>query len=150
MGFKVSDIDHIPEFSDYRVMGEKISDCIIPFKKPDPSPWIEKNIYFHFDDTMCSLCGIVTEKALAPSFSNLTFMFKVIFAGGLSGRRDLIVGKYDSIPEGAENIVCIGTCVHNLAKKHTLPFIKGCPPTVEDVKEQYYAFCRSTKRLKPK
>ena len=47
----------------------------------------------------------------------IAFMFKVIFAGGLSGRKDLIVGKYDSIPEGAENIVCIGTCVHNLAKK---------------------------------
>ncbi len=147
MGFDVAEIEHIPAFADYIEVGEKVSEYIIPFKRSDPSPWIEKNIYFHFDETMCSICGIEIENALKPSFSNLPFVFKSILAGGLSGRKDLITGNLDKLPEGAENTICFGNCAFELSEKNNLPIIKGCPPKIEKIKEQYLEFCKNVKNV---
>ncbi len=96
---------------------------------------------------MCSICGIEIENALKPSFSNLPFVFKSILAGGLSGRKDLITGNLDKLPEGAENTICFGNCAFELSEKHNLPIIKGCPPKIEEIKEQYLEFCKNVKKV---
>lgn len=150
MGFSVSEIAHIPVFSGYVEVGEKVSDCIIPFKRCDPSPWVEKNVYCHFDSTLCSLCSLKAIEALKPSLKNLPYVFRLIAAGGLFRRKDILLGNLRGIPPGAENMICIGSCGRRLAEKHGLPIVKGCPPTAGDIQEQFLRFCKQIKRgLKP-
>jgi uncharacterized protein (DUF362 family) len=150
MGFSVADIDHIPEFSEYTEVGEKVLDCITPFKKCDPSPWVDKNVYIHFDETTCSICPIVLEYALKPSLSNFAFATKLILSGGLLGRKDIIVANFDHIPKGAEDIICIGNCCLELSEKHGLHIVRGCPPEKEEIRSQYLEFCKSSKKTNSK
>jgi uncharacterized protein (DUF362 family) len=145
MGFDVAEIEHIPGFSDFLEVGEKIADCVIPFKKSDPPPWIDKNVYCHFDAKTCSVCPMVLEAAFKPCFSNMGFIFKLILAGGMSGRKDIILGKLDRIPEDAGAAICIGNCGIELSKKYHIPVVKGCPPKPEDIRNEYLRFCRNTK-----
>jgi hypothetical protein len=142
MGFDVSEIEHIPEVQ-YTVVGDALADWINPFLRPN-RPYVDFNrVYSHFDETMCTMCGTPTEHALRSSFG---YVVKAVFAGLLAGRKDVIYGKYDTIPEGAGDIICIGSCAVPFAQKHKLPVIKGCPPKVADLREQWLAFLRETKR----
>ncbi len=142
MGFDIKEIEHIPEFSDYEEVGERVTDCITPFLKCDPSPWIERNVYCHFDRTLCSICSLEIEAALKPSLSNLPYICRLILAGGLTRRKDILLGGLAGIPEGAENMICIGSCCRELSREHGLPIVKGCPPSRKEIRERFLAFCR--------
>jgi uncharacterized protein (DUF362 family) len=142
MGFDIRDIDHIPEFSEFTVIGENMADCVIPFKKADIPPIKKYNIYVHFDVKMCSLCSINVAVSFEEKISNIPFFMKITASGGMFGRKDLILGNYETVPDGARDIICIGNCSMPLAKKYHLPFISGCPPSVETIESQYLKILR--------
>ena len=145
MGFNVSDIPHIPEFTDYTVVGENMEQCVMSFKKPDPSPWVKNNVYFHFDETACSLCSVSAAIAYGVSLSNLPFMFRLMGIGGMSIRKDVVMGAIPYSPNGNGHVLCLGNCAAKLAKKHGFDLVQGCPPNIPDLRTAYLDFCRSAK-----
>jgi len=56
---------------------------------------------------------------------------KLLFSGIIK-RRDIVFGDGE-MPEDAENILCIGNCSEPFAKRHNMPLIGGCPPSVDDI-----------------
>ena len=146
MGFSPSEIPHLPEFGDYTVVGENIEQCVTPFKRPDPSPWIKNNVYSHFDETVCSLCAVSASIAYAQTLSNLPFVLKVMKIGGLAVRKDVVMGALPGVPEGAGQVLGIGDCTAKLAKKNGFSFIRGCPPKIPELKAQYLEFCKRAKK----
>ncbi|MBI4774399.1 MAG: DUF362 domain-containing protein [Deltaproteobacteria bacterium] len=147
MGFNVSDIPHIPEFTDYSVVGEDLEANVIPFKKPDPSPWVKNNVYFHFDETACSLCSVSASVAYGPSLSNLPFIVRLMAIGGMSIRKDVIMGAIPYSSNGGDgHVLCLGDCAAKLAKKNGFTFVRGCPPKISDLRTGYLDFCKNAKK----
>lgn len=53
-------------------------------------------------------------------------------------RTDVLMGQMDEIPPGVRGrIICYGDCTRALAEEHSLPFIPGCPPPVDESLKLY-------------
>jgi uncharacterized protein (DUF362 family) len=136
MGFDINKIEHIPKFTDYKITGDKITDCRILFKKPDTLIEVPfYNIRLNFDKTCCSICSLSFSDAVKPTLSNLLFIIKAKFSKSIKIKREIIFGKYNPKIKAGTRYICFGECTRKLAEKENLLFIKGCPPTINDIQK---------------
>jgi len=151
MGFDAKEIDYLPEFTEYQTCGEKLTDCIIPFKRPK-LPIKAFNIFFHAAKSMCSYCGINFEHATMPSLSTVSFLLRFMACGGvfrridIIGGNDILDGTFDKRPERANSIICLGNCSQKFSEENNLPIIKGCPPSIQQIQDQFLKFCKDLNR----
>ncbi|MCP4135469.1 MAG: DUF362 domain-containing protein [bacterium] len=136
MGFDINDVAHIPEFTDYDVLGDNLADFISPFKKADPfikSTPLNTNIYF--DKSCCSFCAVAFENAFEMNLSNMSFLLKMLMPWNKKSQKNVFLGKNEPLWKGDENIITVGDCTREYSKKLNLPTVKGCPPSIKDIQK---------------
>ncbi len=95
------------------------------------------NVHFHVVDSTCSRC--------------MQSMYQGVFVWWRSPRRflrglwscivhrtDIITGRADAVPPAAVGrLICYGDCTRQLAEKHGLRWVPGCPPSLQQHLEIY-------------
>ncbi len=133
MGFDVNEIEHIPVVCDYMVEGENIWDCFNPFKKPQsPITVPELNLTVHFDKAVCSHCTSCFDDTFAQNLNSIVNEF---VAGNKAIKKNVILGQSFPVIPSNEKVLYLGDCACEHAKEYDLPYVKGCPPEIEDVHE---------------
>ncbi len=139
MGFNPSDVEHVPGYDEYEVVGEALSDVMTLFKRPTLSPRKIFNIYFHYNNSMCSLCMVALMDAF---FKNPFYLVKIFLAGGFFRRVDILLGNFEKLPDISKNAICIGNCPSKQVDTKDIYTIKGCPPKPENLRHQYLSFIK--------
>ncbi|RZN40561.1 MAG: DUF362 domain-containing protein [Methanophagales archaeon ANME-1-THS] len=84
----------------------------------------------------CSMCidsfTLAVKSALRDPKYWLTFLPKFAYLA-LFKRIDIIQGFHAHIPDKHGRIICLGDCTKELAKKNNSRYVKGCPPTSEEI-----------------
>ncbi|MFH1860595.1 MAG: DUF362 domain-containing protein [bacterium] len=141
MGFSPENILHLKiandmglgDFED-EIQGVSLDECRMNFAPLTDHRRICK-LYYHWTDETCSGClGLMAEirsTALAHPWHLGRFI-----RYGLLQRMDILTGKPKTIPKTLGRILGVGDCMRDIASKHGIPFVHGCPPRAVDVLRQ--------------
>lgn len=137
------DRDRTPDLSDIDVKGEKIENLAKPhdwdyiYKENDtlPLPYAKAGIegikYHKYDESMCTFCSILNGIVLTA--------IKTAYKGEPYDDIEVLTGKKVEPTEGMNKTILLGQCQYVKNKDHPnineLIAIKGCPPSIEDLKE---------------
>jgi uncharacterized protein (DUF362 family) len=123
---QVSHLDRVP----YRTVGNTVEEMRLRFDAT--SETVIANIHFHAVDGTCSRCLQSAHDGLDAFWRSPYHMLRCTWSGILN-RTDVITGQGESIPSTATGrLVCYGDCTRELAEKHKLQWIPGCPPSVKE------------------
>jgi len=137
------DRDRTPDLSDIDVKGEKIENLAKPhdwdyiYKENDtlPLPYAKAGIegikYHKYDESMCTFCSLLNGIVLTA--------IKTAYKGEPYDDIEILTGKKVEPTEGMNKTILLGQCQYAKNKDHPnineLIAIKGCPPSVEDLKK---------------
>jgi len=138
IGFNPLDIPHIKIASelgvgplDVECVGLSIEQARVNFVPPESHPHFKVfNTYVWSDDTACSACSSVEIKRF---LLKKPWLGLKIFRRCILGRVDFLLGKKCFIPEEHGKIICLGNCSKDFAKENNFTWVKGCPPTPENI-----------------
>jgi len=100
------------------------------FKKPTDHDR-KFNFYYWFTDETCSGCTRALIDLNIQIMRN-PLLWPIFFYNGILRRVDILSGKSD-VPEKHGKVVCVGNCTRELARKHNLIWVPGCPPRPMDI-----------------
>ncbi|MDI6781782.1 MAG: DUF362 domain-containing protein [bacterium] len=142
MGFNPENIRHlkiardigIGEFED-EMIGLPLNECQMNFIPLTDHRRIG-NLYYHWTDETCSGClGLMAE--IRKTVLSHPWHIGRFIQYGLLQRLDIMTGKPKIIQETnfsyLSRIIGIGDCMSDIASKHGIPFVPGCPPKAVDV-----------------
>ena len=139
MGFEPENIRHlkiardmgIDEFED-EMMGLPLNECQMNFIPLTDHRRIGK-LYYHWTDETCSGCLGLMAEIRATVLSHPWHIGRFI-RYGLLQRLDILTGKPKIIKEThGSRIIGVGDCMRDIASRHGIPFVPGCPPKAVDV-----------------
>lgn len=132
---------HVPDVPT-EIVGEKLSDISVPF---DPPTLGQQYRLFNFHMQLRSACsgcmqsflGVIDLTKQHPlSLESLKRNIE-FFRHGVIKPIILYFGQdchlFGDKTEKNAKMVCVGVCTRELAKKHDLPYIPGCPPSSEEM-----------------
>ncbi len=121
----------------YKVVGEAVEKLRVQFAPP-PSVLRFAASYFHASASTCTRCATSMDAGISAAMRSprhaIGFLRRFIFS-----RADVIMGRWDEIPPAARGHqpICYGNCARGLAEKYGLPWIPGCPPSLEENLKMY-------------
>jgi uncharacterized protein (DUF362 family) len=119
----------------YRAVGRSVAELRVRFDAP--SEGIVANTHLHTPPTVCSRCSQSMQDGLAALWRSPYHILRGTWSCILH-RTDVLFGQMDEIPPTARGrLICYGDCTRELAEKHGLTFIPGCPPSVEESLRMY-------------
>jgi uncharacterized protein (DUF362 family) len=128
---QVQHLDRVP----YRAVGNPVEDMRTRFDVTDET--VIANIHFHAPTGTCSRCLQSAHDGLDAFWRSPYHIMRCTWSGILH-RTDVITGQGESIPPAATGrLVCYGKCTRELAEKHDLLWIPGCPPSVKEHLRMY-------------
>lgn len=108
------------------------------FKKANAAYGNILKVYSWRNPYACSMCidsfTLAVKSALRNPRYWLTFIPKFAYLA-LFKRIDIIQGFHAHIPDKHGRIICLGDCTKEVAKRNNSRYIKGCPPTSEEIIE---------------
>jgi uncharacterized protein (DUF362 family) len=121
----VQHLDRVP----YRAVGNTVQGTYLRFDAPSEAEIA--NIHIHAVARTCSRCLQSAHDGLNSLWRSPYHLLRCTWSGILN-RTDVITGQGKEIPATATGrLVCYGDCTRELAEKHGLRWIPGCPPSVE-------------------
>ena len=147
---------HVPDVPT-EIIGEKLSNVSVPF---DPPTLGQQYRLFNFHMQLRSACsgcmqsflGVIDLTKQHPfSVESLKRNIEFVRHGVMKpiilyfGQDCHLFG--DKIEKNAK-MVCVGVCTRELAKKHDLPYIPGCPPSSEEMAKFMWSK-KKLEQLKP-
>lgn len=117
-----------------RVPYTTVGDEVRPLRRSYATPACTRmaNLHIHAGPATCSRCMQSMHAGAAALWRSPRHVLLGTWSCILH-RTDLILGPVAEIPAAARGrLVCYGDCTRALAKAHNLPWIPGCPPTVDD------------------
>ena len=119
----------------YRALGHTVEEIRLPFAAPTETT--VANIHIYAPANTCSRCLQSMQDGGAAFWRSPMHILRGTWSCILH-RTDVLMGQMDGIPPGVRGrIICYGDCTRALAEKHNLPFIPGCPPSVENSLKMY-------------
>jgi len=138
MGFSLENILHLSiakdmnlSIFDDEMMGVPLDECQMNFIPLTDHRKIY-NLYYHWTDETCSGCLGLMAEIRATALTHPWHLGRFI-RHGLLQRIDIFTGKPKIIMETNGHIIGIGNCMLDIASKHGIPFVSGCPPRAVDV-----------------
>lgn len=135
MGFPPEHAPHIPLLEHTDTVGLSMEEARTPFAFNSKGHFRYKNLYEHFSDS-CSACNWAVYGALREVKRSPVRRLKFLYRGTWR-RLDVVMGHGPGgeLPAGYGRVVCIGDCARRYAQQHSLPVVRGCPPSPEAVAE---------------
>jgi hypothetical protein len=122
---QVQHLDRVP----YHAVGDTAEEMRLRFSATNET--VIANIHVHAPTSTCSRCLQSTHDGLDAFWRSPYHILRCTWSGILN-RMDVISGQGEEIPPTATGrLVCYGDCARELAEKHSLQWIPGCPPTVK-------------------
>jgi uncharacterized protein (DUF362 family) len=123
---RVQHLERVP----YRTVGRAVEEMKVSFDAPTVG--VVANIHIHASPTACSRCLRSMHDGGAAFWSSPYHILRGTWSCILN-RTDILMGRLDEIPPAVRGrVVCYGDCTRELAEKHGLPHIPGCPPPVSE------------------
>lgn len=126
------DLEHVQHLSraSYQVLGSPVEKVRMRFAAPTVTQ--VANIHIHAPASTCSRCLQSMHEGGAAFWRSPRHVLRGTWSCILH-RTDILMGQISEIPPGAQGrVICYGDCTRELAEKHGLPFIAGCPPAVNE------------------
>lgn len=138
MGFEPENIKHLKIARDMgiggfedEIMGMSLNECQMNFI-PLTNHRRIGNLYYHWTDETCNGClGLMAE--IRKTVLSHPWHLGRFIRYGLLQRIDILTGKPNIINRTHNYIIGIGDCMMDIASKHGIPFVPGCPPRAIDV-----------------
>lgn len=128
---RVQHLERVP----YRTVGRSVEELRVRFDAPTEG--VVANVHLHTPPTVCSRCPQSVQDGLAVLWRSPYYILRGTWSCILH-RTDILLGQMDAIPPTAHGrLICYGDCTRDLAEKHGLRFIPGCPPSVEESLKMY-------------
>lgn len=124
-------VEHVAHLSrvPYRSVGHAVEDVRVRFDAPTET--VIANAHFHAEVGTCSRCLNSAHDGLAAFWRSPYHLLRGAWSCILH-RTDVIVGRgHSSLPAVNGRLICYGDCTRELAEKHGLRWIPGCPPSVQ-------------------
>ncbi|MBD3211434.1 MAG: DUF362 domain-containing protein [Candidatus Lokiarchaeota archaeon] len=137
------DRNRTTDLSEIEIKGEKIEDLAKPhewdyvYKENDtlPLPYAKAGIegikYHKYDESMCTFCSMLNGIILTA--------IKTAYKGEAYDNIEVLTGKEMEPTEGMNKTILLGQCQYTKNKDHPnineLIAIKGCPPSLDELKE---------------
>ncbi len=142
MGFEPENIRHLKIARDMGVGGFEDEMIGLPLDKYQMNfiPLTDHrriaNLYYHWTDETCSGCLGLMAEIRKTALSHPWHIGRFI-RYGLLQRLDIMTGKPEIIKKThGSRIIGVGDCMRDIASKHGIPFVSGCPPRAVDVLEK--------------
>jgi uncharacterized protein (DUF362 family) len=158
MGIDYKTVDHLmygiqekigPEVPE--LIGEKIKDVSTKFKEANKLYGKLLNVYSWRNPHACSMC--IESFSIAVKYSIwhprywFTFLPKFTYYA-VFRQLHIVQGKNTLIPDVKGEVICLGDCTRELAKKNNLKHIGGCPPDFRTILE-VFSPAKSKKKKDP-
>src|SRR3989344_4041677 len=129
MGFENKEIVHVPK-KDVNVVGVPIEKVKRNFIPADDK---RKILNAEFRLKGCSGCSVNMERALKMIIKKHPFKAVKFFLKSIFGKRLYVTGMNLFDYKKGKELFFIGNCTAGLSKKFNKKYIKGCPPTPEEL-----------------
>jgi uncharacterized protein (DUF362 family) len=114
----------------YQALGSPIGKVRTRFAAPTVTR--VANLHIHAPASTCSRCLQSMHEGGAAFWRSPRHLLRGTWRCILH-RTDVLMGRIGEIPSGARGrVICYGDCTRELAERHGLPFIPGCPPAVNE------------------
>jgi uncharacterized protein (DUF362 family) len=138
MGYNPREVKHINYAIDLGVGRALSSDVIEKYNKYRltnfilPKECLQKFNLTIWPTTACSKCIFNSDKTQKYLKRDLAVIIKLLFAKNKT--YNVVMGKGDNIKnKQLSNIIAIGECTKGLAKERNIDYLRGCPPTTQDI-----------------
>jgi uncharacterized protein (DUF362 family) len=122
---RVAHLSRIP----YYPVGHRVEDVRVRFDAPPET--VIANAHFHGATGTCSRCLQSAHDGLAAFWRSPYHLLRGTWSCILH-RTDVMVGRgHEGLPPVYGRLICYGDCTRRLAQEHGLPWIPGCPPSVQ-------------------
>jgi uncharacterized protein (DUF362 family) len=123
---RVRHLERVP----YRTVGRTVNEMRMRFETPRQAAMV--NLHIHPASSTCSRCLQSLHDGAAAFWRSPVRIVRGAWSCILH-RTDLILGQDQKIPpEARGRIICYGQCTRALAERHGLPWVPGCPPSVDE------------------
>jgi uncharacterized protein (DUF362 family) len=124
-------LEHVPHLEGvpYHTVGRAVDSVRVQFKTTREV--VIANAHFHGTIQTCSRCLQSAHSGLAVFWRSPYHLLRGMWSVVLN-RTDVLVGKgHDTLPAKHGRLLCYGDCTRELAEKHGLPWVPGCPPSAQ-------------------
>jgi uncharacterized protein (DUF362 family) len=134
MGLGALRVGHLRErdLSGVTVVGRPIEEVRTAFRPPGRN-YSRLNLRFWFNES-CSGCNHNVAAAQRRLMRRPSFLPRFLWRA-LFGRIDVLCGNNPQLPLEYQRAICVGNCVKHYAKQHDLEYLKGCPPSEDQIVE---------------
>lgn len=147
MGIDPKKVEHLAEGIKQKlgpekpeIIGANIKEVKTVFVKADEKYGQFLNVYSCRNPYACSMCIDSFTLAVKSSIWSpkywLTFLPKFTYYAILK-HLYIIQGKHAEIPDTKGKVICLGDCTKEIAQKHNLTHIKGCPPSTSNIFDSF-------------